>query len=360
MVSEKTDIKDLSFTAFTNWLSDKGLEPYRAEQVFRWVYQRQADSFEVMTNLGKPLRQLLAQNFKIRRLYTAQTEISRDGSKKFLFRLEDANHIECVLIPEKNHDTLCISSQVGCAQGCRFCMTARGGLVRNLTSGEIIAQVRDVKQALPDRNLTNIVIMGMGEPLANYRNVVKAIEIITSLETGLGISSRRVTLSTAGITTRLADLGRNTDINLAISLNAADNTTRSLLMPVNRKFPIEDLLAACAKYPLKHRRRITFEYILIKGINDSVEDARRLAGLLAPIRAKINLIPFNEHSGSEFRRPDEKKIRQFQDILVKRRFTAVIRHSKGQDISAACGQLRGILPAGTPGPGSKKQHPDPG
>ena len=246
-------------------------------------------------------------------------------------------------IPEKNHDTLCISSQVGCAQGCRFCLTARGGLLRNLTSGEMIAQVRDVIHNSPDRRLTNIVVMGMGEPLANYRNVVKALGIITDVETGLGITSRRVTLSTAGIAPRLADLGRDTDVNLAISLNAADDATRSRLMPINRKYPIGELLAACARYPLKPRRRITFEYILIKGINDTDEDAQRLAALLAPLQAKINLIPFNEHPESEFKRPDDDRIRQFQAILVKKNFTAVVRHSKGQDISAACGQLRGKL-----------------
>jgi 23S rRNA (adenine2503-C2)-methyltransferase len=341
MVTEKIDIKDLSIEELVNWLAEKGLESYRAGQVFEWIYQRQADSFDVMTNLGKQIRLRLAQTFEIGRLEIARSEISKDGSKKFLFRLKDNNHIECVLIPERNHSTLCISSQVGCAQGCRFCMTARGGLVRNLTSGEIIAQVRDVMWSVPDGRLTNIVVMGMGEPLANYRNVIKAIEIITNASTGLGISSRRFTLSTAGVASRLADLGRDTDINLAISLNAVDDATRSQLMPLNRKFPINDLLAACARYPLKPRHRITFEYILIKGINDSAEDARRLADLLAPIRAKINLIPFNEHPGSEFKRPGEKRIRQFQDILVKRHYTAVIRHSKGQDISAACGQLKG-------------------
>ncbi len=343
MASEKIDIKDLSIEELVNWLSKKGLESYRAGQVFEWIYQRQADSFDGMTNLGKQIRQQLAQTFKIERLEIARTEVSKDGSKKFLFRLGGNCHIECVLIPEKNHDTLCISSQVGCAQGCRFCMTARGGLGRNLTCGEIIAQVRDVMWSVPEARLTNIVVMGMGEPLANYDNTVKAIDIITNSATGLGIASRRFTLSTAGVTSKLADLGRDTDINLAISLNAADDATRSRLMPINRKFPLADLLAACARYPLQPRRKITFEYILLKGINDSVEDAERLADLLAPIRAKINLIPFNEHPGSEFRRPDEKRIRQFQDALVRRNYTAVIRHSKGQDISAACGQLRGKL-----------------
>jgi 23S rRNA (adenine2503-C2)-methyltransferase len=343
MTTEKKDIKDLSAEQLVSWLSERGLAPYRAGQILKWVYQHQADSFDAMTNIGKPTRQILAQAFEIGRLGVTATEDSKDGSRKYLLRLKDGCHIECVRIPEKNHDTLCISSQVGCAQGCRFCLTARGGLVRSLTSGEIIAQVRDVIHASPDRHLTNIVVMGMGEPLANYRNVIKALGIITDTDSGLGITSRRVTLSTAGITPRLADLGQDSEVNLAISLNAADDATRDRLMPINRKYPIADLLAACAQYPLKSRRRITFEYILIKGINDADEDARKLAALLAPLRAKINLIPFNEHPESEFKRPDDDRIRRFQDILVKQNYTAVVRHSKGQDISAACGQLRGKL-----------------
>jgi 23S rRNA (adenine2503-C2)-methyltransferase len=343
MPRELKDIKDLSFDDLVSWMDAQGLAAYRADQVFKWIYRRQADTFTEMTNLGKPLRELLARTFEIGRLVVVATEDSRDGSRKFLMRLKDNCHIECVLIPEKAHDTLCISSQVGCAQGCHFCMTARGGLVRNLTSGEIIAQVRDVMGHMPDRHLTNIVMMGMGEPLANYRAVVKAIDIITNADHGLGISTRRFTLSTAGVAPRLADLGRDTDINLAISLNAADDITRSRLMPINRKYKLADLLAACAAYPLKRRRRITFEYILIKGINDSPEDAERLSALLAPLRAKINLIPFNEHPESKFKRPDQDRVQQFQDILVKRNFTAIVRHSKGQDISAACGQLRGKL-----------------
>jgi len=341
MAAELKDIKDLSFDELVEWLDAEGLAAYRADQVFKWVYQRQVDSFAEMTNVGKPTRRLLAQAFDIGRLKMAAVEESRDGSRKYLLQLKDGCHIECVLIPEKGHDTLCISTQVGCAQGCQFCLTAQGGLVRNLTSGEIIAQVRDVMQAAPDRRLTNIVVMGMGEPLANYRNLVKAIGIITNADHGLVISGRRFTLSTAGLASRLADLGRDTDVNLAISLNAADDATRSRLMPINRKFNLAALLEACKRYPLKPRRRITFEYILIAGVNDSDEDARKLSTLLAPLRAKINLIPFNEHPGSTFKRPDENRVRRFQEMLVNKHYTAIVRYSKGQDISAACGQLRG-------------------
>ncbi|NJL59231.1 MAG: 23S rRNA (adenine(2503)-C(2))-methyltransferase RlmN, partial [Desulfobacteraceae bacterium] len=267
---------------------------------------------------------------------------SQDGSKKYLFRLSDGQHVESVLIPEKEHHTLCISTQVGCAQDCRFCMTGTGGFVRNLSSGEIIAQVRDIAYELgsEDMPLSNLVFMGMGEPLANYSNLISALEIINNGEYGLKFSGRRTTVSTAGLVPKIADLGRDTEVNLAISLNAADNETRNRLMPINRTYPIETLLAACRQFPLRPRRRITFEYILMKGINDSQADAERLLKLLRGIRAKINLIPFNDYEGSEFKRSDETAIDRFQDILYRCGCTVMIRRSKGADISAACGQLR--------------------
>jgi 23S rRNA (adenine2503-C2)-methyltransferase len=339
--SNKTDIKDLTNDQLVLWLESKGLEPYRAAQILKWIYLRQTDTFDIMTDVGKEIRKLLSRHFSIARLEKARIETSQDGSKKYLFKLNDGKHVESVLIPEKDHYTLCISTQVGCAQGCRFCLTARGGLVRNLTRGEIIAQVRDVSKCLDGpKRLTNIVLMGMGEPLANYINVVSAINTITDSNYGLGFSSRRLTLSTAGLVPKLSSLGRDTSVNLAISLNATDNKTRNMLMPINRKYPLEKLLDACAGYPLLPRRRIAFEYILIKGINDSITDAKRLVTLLRPIRAKINLIPFNEYEGSEFNRPEESAIFNFKEILNKNDYTAIIRHSKGQDISAACGQLR--------------------
>jgi 23S rRNA (adenine2503-C2)-methyltransferase len=337
---KKTDIKELTNDQLILWLQSKGLEPYRAVQILKWIYLRQADTFDIMTDVGKQIRGLLSRHFSIARLETARIEISQDGSKKYLFKLNDGKYVESVLIPEKDHYTLCISSQVGCAQGCRFCLTARGGLVRNLTRGEIIAQVRDISKCLGgSKRLTNIVFMGMGEPLANYSNVVSAINTITD-SNGLGFSSRRLTVSTAGLVPKLSDLGRDTTVNLAISLNATDNKTRNMLMPINRKYPLEKLLDACAGYPLLSRRRITFEYVLIKGVNDSIKDAKRLVKLLRPIRAKINLIPFNEYEGSEFNRPEESAILNFKETLNKNNYTAIIRYSKGQDISAACGQLR--------------------
>jgi 23S rRNA (adenine2503-C2)-methyltransferase len=338
------DIKELTKDQLILWLEDRSIKSYRAKQILMWIYMRQADTFEVMTDVGKDIRKCLTRHFSIKRLKKERTETSQDGSKKFLFKLIDGKYIESVLIPEKNHYTLCISSQVGCAQGCLFCLTAKGGFIRNLTKGEIIAQVRDVANDIGgSKRLTNIVMMGMGEPLANLSNVVGAVATITDSDAGLGFSSRRVTVSTSGLIPKLSQLGRETAVNLAISLNATDNKTRDMLMPVNRKYPLERLLDACAGYPLMARRRITFEYIIMKGVNDSEEDAKRLARLLRPIRAKINLIPFNTFEGSDFERPEEHVILTFKEILNKNNYTAVIRHSKGQDISAACGQLSANL-----------------
>ena len=335
-ISSKTDIKELTKDELILWLKYRDIKSYRASQILKWIYLRQADTFDVMTDVKKEIRKQLSQHFYIHRLEKARVETSQDGSKKYLFKLGDGKYVESVLIPEKDHYTLCISSQVGCAQGCLFCLTAKGGFIRNLTKGEIIAQVRDI---VGSKRLTNIVMMGMGEPLANFANVVDAIHIITDKNVGLGFSSRRVTVSTSGLVPRLSDLGRETTVNLAISLNATKNKTRDMLMPINRKYPIESLLDACARYHLMPRRKITFEYILLKGINDSEEDAKRLSKLLRPIRAKINLIPFNTYQESKFECPEESVILHFKDILNKNNYTAIIRHSKGQDISAACGQL---------------------
>ena len=336
----KKDIKELTKGQLTDWLADHSVRSFRANQILRWIYARQADTFDAMSDLKKEIRELMARHFTIDRLAIQCVETSRDGSKKYLFRLKDGHHIETVLIPEKGHATLCISSQVGCAQGCRFCLTARSGFSRNLTADEIVSQIRDVKNTMNHPgHLTNIVVMGMGEPLANYDNLIRALNIILDGEFGLKFAKRRVTVSTAGLVPRLADLGRDITVNLAISLNATDNQTRDDLMPINRKYPLEALLEACRKYKLQPHRRITFEYILIKDINDSIADARRLAVLLRPIRAKINLIPFNEHRGSDFKCPAESVIRDFQQILIDRNYTVMIRRSKGQDISAACGQL---------------------
>ena len=346
--SSKIDIKDLSRRQLAEWLKDRGSRAFRVDQILRWVYLRQTDRFDDMTNLGKALRADLAAAFVNPRLHIEKEARSQDGSRKLLFRLRDNHYIETVLIPEKDHYTLCISSQVGCAQGCRFCMTARGGIGRNLSAGEIVSQVRDLQRQVDAQDgmpLSNIVFMGMGEPLANYANVVQALNVITDGDWGLKISARRVTVSTAGLVPRMADLGRDTRVNLAVSLNATEDETRSRLMPINRKYPIADLMAACRQYPLPPRRKITFEYILMKDVNDSMADARRLVKLLRPIKAKINLIPFNEHPGSDFKRPDAARISRFQEHLADHHYTVIVRHSKGQDIAAACGQLRAKLKA---------------
>jgi 23S rRNA (adenine2503-C2)-methyltransferase len=340
-MNAKANLLECTREQIISWLSKQGIAAYRADQILKWIYLRQAESFTAMTDLSKHIRALLDRHFVISRLAVGKLETSSDGSRKYLFKLNDGKSIESVLIPERDHYTLCVSSQVGCAQGCRFCLTAASGFERNLTRAEIVAQVRDIKHALDEpAQLRNIVFMGMGEPLANYKNLVSALDTITDNDAGLRFSPRRITLSTAGLVSKLPDLGRDTLVNLAISLNATDNKTRNRLMPINRKYPLDALLDACRQYPLPAGRRITFEYILIKGVNDSQDDARRLAKLLQPIRCKINLIPFNPHEGCNFDRPAETVIQAFYDILFAKNYTVIIRRSKGQDISAACGQLR--------------------
>lgn len=338
----KTDIKDYSMKALGLWLESKGFHSYRANQVFNWIYRKQLDDFSAMSDLSKALRQVMEDHFSNDRLQLETIEKSMDGSRKYLFRLADGHTIESVLMPEKDHSTLCISSQVGCAQGCAFCLTGAGGFVRNLTLGEILSQVRDIQWRM-DREaprLSNIVMMGMGEPLANYAAVVQAIEVLTNARCGLGFSTRKVTLSTVGLAPRILQLGQDVMVNLAVSLNAADDEIRNRLMPINRTYPLDVLMSACRDYALPKRRRITFEYILMEGVNDAVSDALRLVKLLHGIRAKVNLIPYNEHEKSAFRRPSLPAIERFQSVLMDKGMTAIIRNSKGQDIGAACGQLR--------------------
>ncbi|MBA4392677.1 MAG: 23S rRNA (adenine(2503)-C(2))-methyltransferase RlmN [Desulfobacca sp.] len=340
MTISKIDLRNLTFEELQNWLAGLGLEPYRADQVFRWMFQPDIQSFEQMTNLSKKWRSLFREQAYLSRLIIKEVEQSSDKTKKFLFELEDGEQIESVLIPERGHYTLCISSQVGCAQKCRFCFTGRMGLKRNLKASEIINQILTVQGTLtaPDPLLTNIVLMGMGEPLDNFENTIQAMKSLLSSR-GMQFSHRHVTLSTAGLIPQMKALGEILPINLAVSLNAADDATRNQLMPINRKYSLEPLIQACREFPLPHAKRITFEYILIKGINDSLQQAKALAGLLKGIKAKINLIPFNAHPGIGFEPPEEKTILKFQDILISNRYTAMIRRSKGADISAACGQL---------------------
>lgn len=342
------NILDLTRPQLVQWLENKGVRSFRAGQIFKWMYIRQANFFNEMTDLSKSMRTLLEDQFEIPRLDLVDRQISADTTEKFLFRLKDGEHIESVLIPEKDHFTLCVSSQVGCAQDCQFCLTAKGGFVRNLTVSEMVSQVRDTRMMLIERGveplkLSNLVFMGMGEPLANYNNLIRVLSIITDTDYGLKFSPRRVTVSTSGLVPKMTQLGKDTDVNLAVSLNAVSDRLRTKLMPINRKYPLDDLLEACRTFQMKPRNKITFEYILMKDLNDSIEDAKKLIQLLKQIKAKVNLIPFNEHGESEFKRPSKETMSKFLQILLDAGMTAITRKSKGDDISAACGQLKAKL-----------------
>ena len=337
----KTDLRDLSLIETETFAADLGLEKYRGRQIFHWVYGKAADSIDAMTELSREARGLLSQRAYISRIAEVKRQCSIDGTEKFLFALEDGHRIESVLIPEEDRLTLCISTQVGCGMGCTFCLTGKGGLVRNLRSSEIINQVLAVQGGLPaGRRLTNIVIMGMGEPLANYHHTIKAIEILTHPR-GPAIGAQRITLSTSGLAPQIRKLGEGRlNINLAISLNAATDEQRNLIMPINKKYSMAKLLQACREYPLKRRRMLSFEYVLLAGLNDTPEDAHHVARLLKGIRCKINLIPFNEFPGSPYKRPSEESVLRFQEVLAGHHFSAFIRKSRGADILAACGQLQ--------------------
>jgi 23S rRNA (adenine2503-C2)-methyltransferase len=338
---KKIDLKNLSPADFEGFVLKLGWKPWRAGQIMSWLYQKGVTEIDSMTNLSLSLREELKKVASLSSLSPSQVLVSEDDTKKYLFPLEDGGVIESVLIPEKGHFTLCISTQLGCALKCRFCYTGKGGLVRNLTTAEIAGQVGAVLTHLGGKgSIKNIVLMGMGEPLSNYENTVKALEIIFHPQ-GFDFSHRRVTLSSAGLIPELKRLGKESPVNLAISLNAADQETRSLLMPINRRHPLKELLAVLRDYPLPHRKRITFEYVLIAGVNDALRDAEKLVDLLRPLRCKINLIPFNEHPGVAFKRPEQEKVAAFRDFLVSHGYTTIVRESRGNDILAACGQLGG-------------------
>ncbi|MCF8076573.1 MAG: 23S rRNA (adenine(2503)-C(2))-methyltransferase RlmN, partial [Desulfotignum sp.] len=328
----------------SRWLEEKGVRPFRSGQIFKWLYLKLVDDFDQMTDLGKDLRALLADHFYFDCLTLADTQVSADTTEKYLFQLTDKAHIESVLIPEKDHFTLCVSSQVGCAMNCRFCLTAKGGWKRNLTAGEIIAQVRTVRMFLAHKNvdpqkLSNVVFMGMGEPLANYDQVIQAIAVITDTDFGLKFSPRRVTVSTCGLVPGILALGKACAVNLAVSLNATDDETRSWLMPVNNTYPMTRLLTACQQFTMKPRNKITFEYILTKNVNDSPAHAGHLVRLLSPVRAKVNLIAFNPHPGTRLKSPEPEAVKRFLQILLDKNLAAIVRKSKGADILAACGHL---------------------
>lgn len=343
MSTANINIKSLTREGLQTWLMEQGLKKFRADQILAWIYTRYAQSFQEMTNIAKTERTLLSSAFFISSPKVVRMETSADGTRKFLFELADKHTIECVLIPDEGRQTLCISSQVGCRQACRFCLTGSKGFIRDLKFFEIVDQVLETARLLKRegrRGITNIVLMGMGEPLANFDEVIKALNVITA-GWGLGFSQRRVTVSTDGLVSEIDKLGGSgIKVNLAISLNAATDEVRDRIMPVNRRYPIKELLAACKRFPLEPRRRITFEYVLLQGVNDSGEDALHLAKLLRGIKCKVNLIPFNPFPGSAFGRPDDAAVRRFQQVLLAHHYTAPVRESRGRDISAACGQLR--------------------
>lgn len=324
-----------------------GASRYRGRQLATWIYRKSVFDLEAMTDLPKEFRASLAARAVIEVPEPERVTPSQDGSRKLVFCLAGGSRISSVLMPDDDRITLCVSTQVGCGFQCLFCLTGVMGLERNLTSAEIVGQVLAANRLLaPDQRVTHIVFMGMGEPLANYAALVQSLKILTDAKLGLGYSPRRITVSTVGLVPGIEKLGHeNLRVNVAISLHAATDEARSKLMPVNRSFNLVALMAALKKYPLAPRQRIFFEYVMLDGVNDSPEDARQLVKLLRGLRAKVNLIPFNDWEGAQFQRPPLPRILAFQSILIDAGVTTTVRWSKGEDIGAACGQLREPVPA---------------
>ncbi len=331
------NLKSLNENEIKEFMNSHGYPSYRAKQLIHWIYEKGARTIDEITEFSKKMRESLSEIAYISNLNLLKKEISVDGTQKYLFELEDKERIESVLIPSEKRMTLCISSQVGCLMKCGFCMTGNLGFRRNLEPHEIVDQVINVKR---ETRLRNIVFMGMGEPLLNLSNVIEAIERLIK---HIGISPRRITVSTCGIVPQIKKLMekfKKNPPNLAISLNATVDNVRSILMPVNKRYPLSILIKTLRELEIPQRKRITFEYVLLDGINDAPEDAMRLIKMLKGIPSKINLIPFNPYEGSPYKRPPDEKILKFQEILIKGNITAIIRKSMGADISAACGQLR--------------------
>jgi 23S rRNA (adenine2503-C2)-methyltransferase len=343
----RIDLIGLDRPEFAAALTEFGAEPFRARQLWHWIYHRGATDFALMTSLAKEFRNRLAERFVIGRPSVSADSLSEDGTRKWLLRFNDGQEVESVHIPEEDRGTLCVSSQVGCTLTCRFCHTGTQGLVRNLSAAEILGQVMLARDCLgewpspkDDRLLSNIVMMGMGEPLYNYDNVAKALRIVMDHE-GISISRRRITLSTAGVVPMIRRCGEELGVNLAVSLHAVTDELRDRLVPLNKKYPIAELLAALRDYPrLSNARRITFEYVMLKGVNDSPADARALVKSIAGIPAKINLIPFNPWPGAPFECSDWAVIERFGDIVNAAGYASPIRMPRGRDILAACGQLK--------------------
>jgi len=345
----KAFIYDLDLEKINSLFKEWGQPSYRAKQLWEGLYRQLWSQPDDLSTFPKELRQKLADEFSFSNLHEAERLFSSDGqTTKVLFTLPDGQPIETVLMRYEERNTLCISTQAGCAMGCVFCATGQMGFERNLKGEEIVAQVLHIARLLRERgeHVTNVVFMGMGEPLANYAALVTSLRILTDAKLGLGYSPRRITVSTVGLVPGIEKLGReNLKVNVAISLHAATDEVRSKLMPVNRSFNLVALMAALKKYPLAPRQRIFFEYVMLDGVNDSPEDARQLVKLLRGLRAKVNLIPFNDWEGAPFQRPPLQRILAFQSILFDAGVTTTVRWSKGEDIGAACGQLREPVPA---------------
>jgi 23S rRNA (adenine2503-C2)-methyltransferase len=339
-VGVRPDLAELERPALENALQERGYPRFRARQVFAWVHARGVADVYAMTDLPRAMRAALAADFSLETPHIASRERSSDGTEKFLLLLKDGRQIESVFIPDTPAMTFCISTQVGCAMACTFCLTGKMGLVRNITAGEIAGQVRLLAHALQLAGKPfNIVLMGMGEPLHNYDETMRALRIITDTH-GLAVPARRITLSTVGLLPALERLAHEPVMpNLAISLHAPTDDLRRQLVPVTSKYGVDEIVAACRRFPLKRRSRITFEYVLLAGVNDSPDQARQLARLLADVKAKVNVIPLNAAAGIPFERPSDEAIDRFARILAERGISVSVRKSRGRDIRAACGQL---------------------
>ena len=343
----RKDLVGLSRAELLAEMSAMGAEPFRVRQLWHWIYNRGVTDIRAMTTLSKTFRAELAQRYVVGRPAVVQALMSMDGTRKWLLRFADGQEVESVHIPEEDRGTLCVSSQVGCTLTCKFCHTGTQRLVRNLGAAEIVGQVMLARDALgewpspqDDRQLTNIVLMGMGEPLYNYDNVAQALKIVMDHE-GLSLSRRKITLSTSGIVPMIARCGAELGVNLAISLHAVTDELRDELVPINKKYPLAELLEACRTYPgSSNARRITFEYVMLKGVNDSPAEARELVRLLDGIPAKVNLIPFNPWPGAPYERSSDAAIKEFSDIVNAAGYSSPVRTPRGEDIMAACGQLK--------------------
>lgn len=334
--------------AMTGFFHDLDESKFRSTQVMKWIYHHGIIDFDQMTNLSKTLRHKLHDTASISLPKIANTDTSEDGTVKWLLQIDEQNFIETVLIPEPDRITLCISSQAGCPLDCQFCATAKQGFNRNLNVSEIISQVLIAKKILNDdskRRLTNIVFMGMGEPLLNYDNILTAIKILTD-DGGFGLARRKVTISTSGIVPAIKRLATESDVSLAVSLHAGNDELRNQLVPINRSYPLADLLKACKYYSQQRNHEpITIEYVMLDGVNDSIQDAKNIVRYLKTLPAKINLIPFNHFKGSHYKCSSPSAIEQFKQILMKAGFITITRRPRGQDINAACGQLAGQIKA---------------